>query len=44
MGVFNYHNPLIVFMVRIANMMIVSFYWVLCCIPVITVLPASAAL
>ncbi len=44
MGVFNYNNPLIVFMVRIANMMIASFYWVLCCIPVVTVLPASAAL
>lgn len=26
------------------NVMIVSFYWVLCCIPVVTVLPASAAL
>lgn len=44
MGAFNYNNPLIVFMVRLANMMIVSFYWVLCCIPVVTVLPASAAL
>lgn len=44
MGVFNYNNPLIVFMVRIANMMIASFYWVLCCIPVVTILPASAAL
>lgn len=44
MGVFNYNNPLIVFMVRVANMMIVSFYWVLCCIPIVTILPASAAL
>lgn len=44
MGAFNYNSPLIVFMVRLANMMIVSFYWVLCCIPVVTVLPASAAL
>lgn len=44
MGAFNYHNPLIVFMVRLANMMIVSFYWLICCIPVVTVLPASAAL
>lgn len=44
MGTFNYNNPFIVFMVRLANMMIVSFYWVLCCIPVVTVLPASAAL
>lgn len=44
MGAFNYNNPIIVFMVRLANMMIVSFYWVLCCIPVVTVLPACAAL
>lgn len=44
MGAFNYNNPLIVSMVRLANMMIVSFYWVLCCIPVVTVLPACAAL
>lgn len=44
MGAFNYNNPFIVFMVRLANMMIVSFYWVLCCIPVVTVLPACAAL
>ncbi len=44
MGLFNYNNPVIVIMVKIANMMIVSFYWVLCCIPVVTVLPACAAL
>lgn len=44
MGLFNYNNPLIVLMVRIANMMIASFYWALCCIPVVTILPASAAL
>ena len=40
MGAFNYNTPFIVFMVRLANMMIVSFYWVLCCILVVTVLPA----
>ena len=33
MGLFNYNNPVIVFMVRIANMFIVSLYWVLCCLP-----------
>lgn len=44
MGLFNYNNPLIVFMVKVANMIIVSLYWVLCCIPVVTVLPACAAL
>jgi len=44
MGLFNYNNPFIVLMVRIANMMIVSFFWVLCCIPVVTIMPACAAL
>lgn len=44
MGLFNYNNPVIVFMVKIANMIIVSLYWILCCIPVVTVLPACAAL
>ena len=44
MGLFNYNNPVIVFMVRVANMIIVSLYWILCCIPVVTVLPACAAL
>ncbi len=44
MGLFRYDNPFIVLMVRIANMMIVSFFWVLCCLPVVTILPACAAL
>ena len=44
MGLFNYNNPVIIFMVRVANMIIVSLYWILCCIPVVTVLPACAAL
>ena len=44
MGLFNYNNPFIVLMVRIANMMIVSFFWVLCCIPVVTIMPACAAM
>lgn len=44
MGLFRYDNPFIVLLVRIANMMIVSFFWVLCCLPVVTVLPACAAL
>ena len=44
MGGFRYNNPLIAFLVKIANMMIVSFYWVVCCIPVVTILPATAAL
>ena len=44
MGLFNYNNPVIVFMVRVANMIIASLYWILCCIPVVTILPACAAL
>ena len=44
MGLFDYNNPVIAFLVKAANMMIVSLYWVLCCLPVVTVLPACAAL
>ncbi|MDE6837434.1 MAG: YesL family protein, partial [Acutalibacter sp.] len=44
MGAFQYDNPLMSAMVRIANMMIVSFFWALCCLPVVTVIPATAAL
>ena len=44
MGLFNYNNPVIKFMVKMANMMIVSFYWVLCCLPLVTILPACAGL
>ncbi len=41
---FKYDNPVIVFLVRLANMMIVSLYWVVCCLPVVTIFPACAAL
>lgn len=44
MGAFQYNNPVISFMVKVANMMIVSFYWLLCCLPVVTILPSCAAL
>ena len=44
MGAFQYDNPLIMAMSRIANMMIVSFFWMVCCLPVVTILPATAAL
>lgn len=44
MGLFNYNNPVIIFMVKVANMIIASLYWVLCCLPVVTVFPACAAL
>ena len=44
MGLFNYNNPVIKFMVKLANMMIVSFYWVICCLPLVTILPSCAGL
>lgn len=44
MGLFNYSNPVIVFLVKVANMIIASLYWILCCLPVVTVMPACAAL
>lgn len=44
MGAFNYDNPFMAIMVRVANLMLLSFYWVLCCLPLVTVVPACAAL
>lgn len=44
MGLFNYNNPFIKLLVRIANMIIVSLYWIVCCLPVVTVMPACAGL
>lgn len=44
MGLFNYNNPVIKLMVKLANMVIVSFYWVVCCLPLVTILPSCAGL
>ena len=44
MGLFKYDNPFMAMMVRVANLMLLSFYWVLCCIPVVTIVPSCAAL
>ncbi len=44
MGAFRYDNPFMIIMVRIANLMILSFFWLICSIPILTILPASAAL
>ncbi len=44
MGTFYYDNPFMAILVRIANLMLLSFYWAVCCIPIVTILPASAAL
>lgn len=44
MGAFKIDNPLIVMMIKAANMMIVSFFWLVCCIPLVTAIPACTAL
>ena len=43
-GFFKYDGPFMSMMTRVGNLMIVSILWVLACLPVITVIPASAAL
>lgn len=44
MGAFQYDNPFMAMLVRIANLILLSFFWAVCCLPVVTVIPASAAL
>ena len=44
MNAFRYDNPIMNIMVRIANLMILSFFWLVCSVPLLTLLPASAAL
>ena len=39
-----YNSPLMKFLETIANMLIVSFFWILCSIPIFTIIPATAAL
>lgn len=39
-----YNSPLMKILETIANMLIVSFFWIVCSIPVITIIPASVAL
>lgn len=41
---FQMENPLIRMLTKIGGFMMVSFYWLLTCIPVVTILPACAAL
>ena len=43
MGVFNYESGCMRVLTRIANMMIVSFFFLLGCLPIVTVLPSCAA-
>lgn len=44
MGVFSYDGPLIKGLTMIANMMMVSFFWLVCCIPLITIVPSCTAM
>lgn len=44
MNPFSYNNPVIVFLTKAADMLILSLFWFICCIPVITFVPACAAL
>lgn len=44
MNPFSYNNPVIVFLTKAADMLILSLLWFVCCIPVVTFVPASAAL
>ncbi len=44
MGAFQYDGFLIKMLVKVGNMMILSFFWLLTCIPIITIIPATSAL
>lgn len=44
MGAFSYDGPLMKALTMMANMMIVSFYWIVGCLPVVTIVPSCAAM
>jgi uncharacterized membrane protein YesL len=44
MGALKIDNPLMKALIKIANMMIVSFFWLLCSIPIVTIMPSWAAM
>lgn len=39
-----YNSPFMKFLEAIANMLIVSFFWVICSLPIITIVPATVSL
>ena len=39
-----YNSPLMKILETIANMLIVSFFWIVCSVPIVTIIPASVAL
>ena len=43
-NVFRYDGPVIKILTRIANLMLLSFYWTVCCLLVVTIIPASTAM
>jgi len=43
-GIFRYDGPLMKMLSRIANLMMLSVYWVLCCLPIVTIVPSCCAL
>ena len=44
MSAFKYNNPLIRILIRIANLILVSLYWAVCCIPVVTIVTSTSAM
>ncbi len=44
MGAFKYNNPVIRILIKIANLILVSLYWALTCIPVITIMTSTSAM
>jgi len=42
--IFNLDSPLMVFLERAANLIILNFLWLICCIPIVTIVPATSAL
>ena len=43
-NIFRYDGPVIKMLTRIANLMLLSFYWVVLCIFIVTIIPASTAM
>ncbi len=43
-NLFHYDNPLIVLLTKVGNMILVSVFWLVSCIAIVTIVPATAAL
>lgn len=43
-NLFHYDNPLIVLLTKVGNMILVSVFWLVSCIAIVTIIPATAAL